>query len=264
MSSLQRLFALSRAEWLQFRRNKTILFMSLVFPVGMPLLVWLSMGPESAADKRTAGGMMIEIYFLMSLFVVLFYSVLSMSTTRRDERVLKRLRTGEARDWEILTAIAVPGALLTTGLFILIATIAIVLGSVPVAIPLVVIALLLGMLVFGTLGFLTCSFTKNAEAAQLTSMPVMALAMVSMSNLRQAIPEQVNAVLDRLPVAQVYDVAVLGWSGVDRDDLFDATAPLPLTDVYSRAGGSITFAIIWIAILIWSVSIYMRWDTHRG
>lgn len=264
MSSIKRLFALSRAEWLQFRRNKTILFMSLLFPVGMPLLVWLSIGPETESDKRAAGGLMIEIYFLMSLFMVLFYSVLSLSATRRDERVLKRLRTGEARDWEILTGIAAPGALLTIGFFILIATIAVVLGSVPVMIPLVFIALVLGMVIFAALGFLTCSFTKNAEAAQVTSLPVMALAMVSMSNLSQILPDSVKDVIGRFPVAQVYDLAVLGWTGNDRDVLFDAPAPLSITDIYSHASGSIIFAIAWSVILIWSVAIDMRWDTHRG
>lgn len=35
-TSTTRLKALGTAEWLQFRRNKTLLFMATVFPVGIP------------------------------------------------------------------------------------------------------------------------------------------------------------------------------------------------------------------------------------
>ena len=88
MTTVNRLATLARAEWLQFRRNKVILFMAIVIPLGMPLLMWLNLGPDSGTDKQLVGAGMMELYLMMSLLMVLFYSVLSMATTRRDEGVL--------------------------------------------------------------------------------------------------------------------------------------------------------------------------------
>ena len=46
----------------------------------------------------------------MALLFPGYYNLLSMFVTRRDELVLKRLRTGEVRDLELVTSMALPGA----------------------------------------------------------------------------------------------------------------------------------------------------------
>ena len=51
---------------------------------------------------------------MAALFPV-YYNVLSQFVTRRDELVLKRLRTGETSDAELLASIALPGAALALG-----------------------------------------------------------------------------------------------------------------------------------------------------
>ena len=49
------------------------------------------------------------MFLVIGLFPV-YYNVLSQFVSRRDELVLKRMRTGEARDAELLASIALPGA----------------------------------------------------------------------------------------------------------------------------------------------------------
>ena len=49
----------------------------------------------------------------MLLLFVVYYTVLSTAVARREEGVLQRLRTGEAADAEILTALAVPAVAIT-------------------------------------------------------------------------------------------------------------------------------------------------------
>ena len=53
MTTVNRLATLARAEWLQFRRNKVILFMAIVIPLGMPLLMWLNLGPTAARTSSS-------------------------------------------------------------------------------------------------------------------------------------------------------------------------------------------------------------------
>ena len=50
------------------------------------------------------------MFLVIALFPV-YYNVLSQFVSRRDELVLKRMRTGETRDAELLVSIALPGAI---------------------------------------------------------------------------------------------------------------------------------------------------------
>ena len=50
------------------------------------------------------------MFLVASLFPV-YYNVLAQFVSRRDELVLKRMRTGETRDGELLASIALPGAI---------------------------------------------------------------------------------------------------------------------------------------------------------
>jgi ABC-2 type transport system permease protein len=62
----------------------------------------------TSTSKVDAAATAMEYFLLFALMFVQFYTVLSMVTTRRDEGVLKRLRTGEARDAEILGCVVLP------------------------------------------------------------------------------------------------------------------------------------------------------------
>ena len=66
--------------------------------------------PASAAPRPSGAGAIVTMFLVIALFPV-YYNVLAQFVSRRDELVLKRMRTGETRDAELLASIALPGAM---------------------------------------------------------------------------------------------------------------------------------------------------------
>lgn len=259
-SPLRRFAALATAEWSQLRRNTTLMFTALTFPVAMPIIIYLLARSQDGGNHIFAA-LSMEMFFAFALLFVQFYTVLSMATTRRDEHVLKRLRTGEARDAEILAAISWPGAVLSAVLFVIVSGLLVLLGA-PFAVNIVpvAVAFLLGLAASALLAFMTSAYTRNAEAAQLTSMPVMVLALGSMSSLRALLPENVQAVLDWTPFALMYDLALTGWSGLEPGQ---EAAPMDFTEVLVHTWQPMLALAAWAVALAYLLPRVMTWDTRR-
>lgn len=259
-TSASRLKALGTAEWMQFRRNKTLLFMATIFPLGIPLVLF-SIGGRGAIEAANT----FDIFVLYTLLFVQFYTVLSMVTTRRDERVLKRLRTGEARDWEILGAICIPGALLTIAFSIAIIPILMLMGApAPVNLIPLVLAVVLGLILVSALAFVTSAFTRNAEAAQLTSLPVFTIAMAGLGTLRPVFGDGIFAdIISYTPFALISDLAQFGWAGNTFPDAMADVAPLDFTGVLGASVQPLLIVVVWVVLAVLAMTKTMRWDTHR-
>ena len=261
-TSLTRLRALGTAEWLQFRRNKTLLFIA-AFPVGIPLFLF-GVGDRGAVEAANT----FDIFTLYTLLFVQFYTVLSMVTTRRDERVLKRLRTGEARDGEILGAICVPGALLTVVFAVIVVALLMLMGApAPVNLIPVVLAVISGLVLVSALAFITSAFTRNAEAAQLTSMPVFTIALIGLGTVRPIFGDGVVAdIISYTPFAVISDLVQLGWAGQTFAAAMDGTGGAEVLDFTGVLGASVQPLLMvtaWTVLAVIAARHYMRWDTHR-
>lgn len=261
--SWNRYRSLAAAEIRQYLRNKTLLFMAIVFPIGVGLLMQFmgEGGQPASAQIRTAISM--EVFFLIALMFIQFYSVLSMTTTRRDERVLKRLRTGEARSAEILAALATPGAIMSLLLTALMSGILIFrTGDLPSTGIVLFLAMILGIVISTGLALLTSSITANAEAAQITSLPVMVLAMLSQSPLRSTLPEQIQEPLARTPFALLGDLTFIEWTGQPY-----IAAAIPISGEHTAslatALGPLALMLVWSIALMWAALRYMKWETNR-
>ncbi|SCX13390.1 ABC transporter permease [Corynebacterium jeikeium] len=255
--------SLAVAEVRQYLRNKTLLFMAVIFPIGVAFLVQFMGRSDQGGSSliRTATSM--EVFFLITLMFVQFYSVLSMASTRRDERVLKRLRTGESRDLEILTALATPGAIMTVTLTLLMTAILIAYtGDVPRSGVLLLLIVIFGIAISTALALLTSAITANAEAAQMTSLPVMALAMLSQSPLRSALPEQIQDPLSRTPFALIGDLTFIEWTGKPFGQNADTSAG-GLASTIDQATHPLGLLLVWAAVLAWAALRYMKWETNR-
>lgn len=261
--------ALAKAEVRQYLRNKTLLLMALIFPIGVALIIQLMGSGGGSSDSRFSAAISMEIFLLITLMFVQFYSVLSMATTRRDERVLKRLRTGEARDSEIIAALATPGAIMAVILTALMSAILIVMtGELPHTGILTVLSIVLGIIISTALALITSTITTNAEAAQMTSLPVMVLAMLSQSPLRSALPVQLGEFIGSTPFALLGDLTFIEWTGQPfTSDA--AAADSSLSDAVSAAsalgaaGFPLLLLLIWSGALAWAASRYMKWETNR-
>lgn len=265
-STVKRFMALARAETLQFVRNKTLLINAAVVPIAFALVMYFVQSGNDEASKVDAAATAMEYFLLFALMFVQYYTVLSMVTTRRDEGVLKRLRTGESRDVEILSASSFPGAVLTIVFTVVIAVLLMVLGAPgPVNVVPIIVAVLLGLAVVSGLALVTSGFTKNAEAAQITSLPVIVLLFASMGLFRQLYPEAVTEVVDRTPFALIFDLAQYGWAGNTMMDRIsaDGAAPLSSGEVLAETWQMMLILVVWAVVCLWAGAKYVRWDVRR-
>lgn len=253
------LAALAKAEYLQFRRNKTLVYMATLFPIAIPLALYL-IAIRNETPTTAMAAVTFELLAMMALLFVQYYSVLSMVTTRRSEGVLKRLRTGEAADWQIQLAPAIPGALVTLSCTVVV--VAVVYGTgapAPVNPIAIALALLGGIILFSLLALATSAVTKNAEAAQITSLPVMTVAMLGLVSIRKVLPDRLAELADWTPFAAVSDLVSLGASG----KTYSSDVALDFAGTFAELGHPFATLAIWTVLALALTRKSFRWD-DRG
>ncbi len=225
--SARRIAGLTRTNTTVLVRNKLTLSYAFILPL-LPLALVL-LGERG---DKSVGIANVSTVLVMALMFPVYYNVLSMVVTRRDELVLKRLRTGEARDLEILLATALPGVVITVLVVLVTVPLAMAAGqSAPVNPLLVLVGVLLACVAFAALAVWTAAWTRNAEAAQMTSMPVIAVAVIGL--MRPGFPESAQGWLALSPGGAVNDIVRVAW--------FGRTADLGSTE-------SVGFAASWVEV----------------
>ena len=153
----------------------------------------------------------------VALLFAVYYNLVTALVARREDFVLKRLRTGEASDAEIvagtaLPAVAVAWAQTAVGA---VAAFALFGMAAPVNALLVVVALGLGTAVFVLLAVVTTTVTRTAEMAQVTTTPAMFVSF-TFSGLflpLDTLPDLLEQVGRLLPLTPVVDLLRLGLTG---------------------------------------------------
>lgn len=190
-SSPSRVLGLARANAVLIIRNP----LTLAYGVLTPLLP-LAFVPFSAGQDTAVAGA-ISAVLMMAWLLPVYYNILSIIVTRRDELVLKRLRTGEARDRELLLSMCLPGVAISLVVAVLAAVVATAIGHAPGSPATYLLAVVGGSVLCAALAVWTASWTRNAEAAQLTSLPVFMLLTAGMFG--RAMPERAQEYLALTP-----------------------------------------------------------------
>ncbi|MEV6568024.1 ABC transporter permease [Streptomyces kronopolitis] len=251
--SAGRLLSLGRAEWTLLARNKSALSTSLALPVAMAFAMKGAAGHVGPAGS----GLSPETLLLpAALGYVLLFAVYSTLTgayvARREELVLKRLRTGEPADREILAGTALPFVVL--GLVqcaVLVVLGDVVLHAGPPRAPLSLVAgVLLGTVLVVALAAACSSLAGSTEAAQLVVLPLMLLSMAGSGIVAplEAFPGRVATVLELLPLSPVMELIRAGWTG-------GADA--------GRTLSHLAVAAVWIALALVAVRRWFRWEPRR-
>ncbi|GAB6898788.1 ABC transporter permease [Kineosporia succinea] len=253
--SVPRTLHLARWNTVLLTRNKLAVTYALVMPLA-PLLLLL-MGERGA---ETTGASAIGSVLLLAVLFPVFYNILSQFVSRRDELVLKRMRTGEARDGELLAGIALPGigiALLVSAIAV---PIAIAAGQmVPVNALLFALAAVLAVVMFAAFAYWTAAWTRSAEAAQLTSIPVIVLA--SLGPFVGGFPglsDTVREAISLTPGAAMTELIRVGWFGLENADA--TTSTLAFVDTWSAAGQPVVVMLFWTALALDLARRSMRWE----
>lgn len=196
------------------------------------------------------------------LAFVVYYNLTAAYVARRGELVLKRLRTGEARDIEILLGTAVPS--LALGLLM-----AALLGiggsvglhlSVPVNPLLVLAGLALVLATMIALAALSSSFTKTVESAGITTLPVMLVIQLGSGLFvpLEVMPARLADVCRLLPTTPAFQLIRVGWFGTD-----GSAAATGFAGSWGTAAPHLVTGVVWLGLAIWGAVRHFRWEPRR-
>ncbi|MFI0736075.1 ABC transporter permease [Streptomyces sp. NPDC021225] len=248
-----RVTSLARAELTLLIRNKAALTYALLLPGSLTL----SMTTFTSDIDLDKAGLDLPTLVLpgsigLALILAVYMNLVGVYVIRREELVLKRLRTGELTDPEILAGAALPAVLMgLVQCVLMVAAVGPALDApAPKAPHLVVLGVAAGLALMATLAAATAAFTKTAESAQLTPMPVMLVSMLASGLFvpLDIMPDRVAAVCEWAPLTPVVALIRAGWTG--EMGLGEALTALAT-------------AAAWTALAGWTVRRRFPWEPRR-
>ncbi|MCB5182544.1 ABC transporter permease [Streptomyces antimicrobicus] len=248
-----RLLALGRSELTLLTRNRATLTMALLMPLVMVLVLKNSLaaydldgGAAAVGEATLTGGIGMVLVFVVYMNLVNAY------VGRREELVLKRLRTGEANDLEILVGSALPSAVLAlVQITVLVGAGAAVLDVRAPRNPLLLVAAVLaGIVLLAALGAVTSAVTRTVESAGLTTMPLFLVSALGSGMFVPVdeMPGVMASVCELLPLSGVMTLVRAGWQG---------------TAAGQDLAGAALVTLAWAMISMFAVQRWFRWEPRR-
>lgn len=253
--SISRTAHLTRWNAVLLGRNRLALFYAVVLPLS-PILMLFAADPGDEGIGATS----ISAVVLMAALFPVFYNVLSQFVSRRDELVLKRMRTGEARDLELLAGIALPGIMSAVVISAVAIPLAAVMGQpLPLNVVLYAVTVLLVAVTFTAFAYWTAAWTRSAEAAQLTSLPVLLLAVVgpAIGGL-PGLSDLLREIISATPGAALSDLVRIAWYGFDGMQSTEST--LNFAETWSAAARPLMVLAAWTVVAIDLARRSLRWE----
>lgn len=249
-TSLGRLRALARAELTLLLRTKSVIVTAVLVPLALPLSIRPALDEfDLEAQGLSVGPVLLTSAIGFSFLFAVYTSLVTVFAARREELVLKRLRTGELRDAEVLVGTALPALCIGLIQSLLVAVGCTVLLDLPAprAPHLAVLGVLAGLVLSAALAALTASVSRTVESAQVTALPLVFVSMLG-SGLTvplEVLPDKVAHVCDLLPLSPVIRLVRGGWTGqLSEYETLESTA----------------LAAAWIVLAAWAVRRWFRWD----
>ncbi|MET7644881.1 ABC transporter permease [Streptomyces sp. NPDC005426] len=248
-----RLTALGRAELTLLARNRTAVVVALLVPSAMIMAMKSTFEQvDLGGTGLTVAGAALTGGIGTVLIQAVYMNMVAAYVARREDLVLKRLRTGEISDGEILTGTALPSAALALTQSALI----IVTGAVffdltaPRRPDLLLAGLLLAVVLLTVLAAATSIVTRTVQTAQLTTFPLFLVSMMGSGLFvpLEVFPDPLASACAYLPVTGVMTLVRAGWLGVPEGaDLL---------------GAALT-GLVWTALAVFAVQRWFRWDPRR-
>lgn len=236
-------------------RNRLAFVYAAIFPL-------LPLGLLFTGDRGnpTVGSSAVTTTFMVAALFPVYYNILSQFVGRRDELVLKRMRTGETHDAELLVSIALPGAVCALLVAAITVPIAAALGQ-PLPVNPIVYAVLAvaAVIMFTAFAYWTAAWTRSAEAAQLTSMPIIFLA--SLGPITSTLPGLSDGLREALawtPGAAMADLVRAGWFGFDGPEATKVS--LSFAESWGAVAEPLLVIALWTALAISLARRSMRWE----
>ncbi|WP_329381377.1 ABC transporter permease [Streptomyces sp. NBC_01351] len=246
------LLSLGRAELTVFLRSKSNLVNVLVVPAMITLGLKVVIDRvDMAAAGLSLGPVFVSTAAGVTLTMALYAPLVGVYVARREEHMLKRMRTGEMSDATILAGSALPATATALVQFALVATlISLVAGTgAPAAPHLALAGILLGALMMAVLAAATTAMARTVESAQLALLPGMFLLPLTSGTYfpLEALPPAFHDICRFLPLTPAIDLVRAGWTG-------------------GMSGGEAALAVLilltWTALAAGAVRSWFRWETR--
>ncbi|MFC9288418.1 ABC transporter permease [Streptomyces sp. NPDC057052] len=248
-----RMAALARAELTLLGRSRATVVAAVLVPFGLPFSLRPVVDDMNVEDSGLSVGLvLLPAAIGFSLLFGVYSALTGIYTARREELVLKRLRTGELRDVEVVAGSALP--VFTMGLVqclvLAVGCTAFLDVPAPEAPHLAVLGVLLGLVMCSALGAVTASVTRTVESAQVTTLPFVLVSMVAsgVTVPLELLPGRLASGFELLPLSPVITLVRGGWSG-------DLSA--------YEALGALATALAWTVLAVFAVGRWFRWEPRR-
>ncbi|MGW2742897.1 ABC transporter permease [Streptomyces sp. NPDC001450] len=249
----RRLRALARAELALLGRNRGVVLTALVMPLALPFSVRPALDQiDLKKEGLSVSAVMMTAAVGFSFLFAVYTSLVNAYVARREELVLKRLRTGELSDAEILTGTALPAVglglaqalLLCAGCAVLLHT------GAPKAPYLTLLGLVAGLVLSAALAALTAAFTRSVESGQVTALPLVLFSMIGsgIAIPTEVLPDRLASVCELLPLSPAIRLVRAGWTG-----------QLSAYQVL----GAVAAALAWTVVAVFAVRRWFRWEPRR-
>lgn len=248
-----RLTALGRAELTLLLRNKTAVFVALFMPAVMVMAMKSTFEQiDLGGTGLTVAGAALTGGIGTVLLQAVYMNMVAAYVARREELVLKRLRTGEVTDGEILTGTALPAAALALAqtIMIVVAGTAFFGLGAPERPELLLLGLVMGVVLLTALAAATSLITRTVQTAQLTTLPLFFASLMGSGLFvpLAILPDRLASVCELLPLTGVMTLVRAGWlGGAESTDLLRAA----LT------------GLVWTVLAVFAVKRWFRWDPRR-
>ncbi|MEV6762229.1 ABC transporter permease [Streptomyces sp. NPDC051105] len=252
-ASRRRLGALARAELLLLARNRGAVLTALLVPLSLPFSVRPAIDQiDLKAQGLNVGTLMLTAATGFSFLFAVYTSLVSAYVARREELVLKRLRTGEPADTEILAGTALPALCLglAQALVLTVGCAVLLDAGAPKAPYLTLLGLLLGLLLSAALAALTSVVTRTTESAQVTALPLVFVSMLGsgIAVPTDVLPDRIASACELLPLSPAVRLVRAGWTGE--------------LGGY-EAMGTVLTALAWTVVAVFAVRRWFRWEPRR-
>ncbi|MFG2635606.1 ABC transporter permease [Streptomyces sp. NPDC048362] len=249
----RRLRALARAELTLLLRNRGTVFTALAVPLALPFTIRPALDQlDLRKEGLSVGTVLLTAAIGFSFLFAVYTSLVSAYVARREELVLKRLRTGELSDTEILLGTALPATAigLAQSVVLSLGCAALLHTGAPKAPYLLLPGVLAGLAVCAALAALTASFTRTTESAQVTAVPLVFVSMVGsgITVPTEVMPHRLASVCELLPLSPAIRLVRAGWSGQ--------------SSAYEILGALAT-ALVWTLLAVFAVRRWFWWEPRR-
>lgn len=248
-TAIRHLWTLFRVEWKLFNRIKANYIYVLIVPLMLlAAMRYLQGQMELQAHGLDAGPVMISTAAGILLIYSLYSSVTGLFVARREELVLKRLRTGEVSDPVILAGGASMYLTISAVQILVVAGLLSMMFGVWPGQPIAALAgLVTGVALVTAMAAATAALCKTIESVLVATLPaIFILPMISGIFIpREVLPDALGDALLFAPLSPAIDLIRSGWTG-----------EVTLVGALARC----LLMAAWTAVFSWVAVRRFRWE----